>query len=388
VTCPGCGQAAEFQGYRSKRPLSLLGPVRCCRAYYYCHRCGQGSCPWDASAGLTDGRLTAGAERVMSLAGLLSDSFEEAAEKALPELCGLRLGEATVRRTTQQAGRRLGDGLRAGRAFGPPRPWGWHPDAQGRTCAYVSVDATCVLQQAKGGGRAEGRMPYVAAVYSPAPPRPGAGGADGPRPRMQARYLAGLYDLDELGLQLRRQAAQVGMEAAEVWIALSDGGSGLEEFLQRNFNRADLVVILDFWHVASYLEALARAWHPKDADASAALSEAWCHALKHRGGTALLAELRALRLPGRNPAAREAHAAAVGYLEKNEHRTDYPRYLANGWEIGSGPVESACKTVVGQRLKLAGMRWREPGTDTVCHLRALYKSEPGQWDAFWNPPLN
>jgi hypothetical protein len=60
----------------------------------------------------------------------------------------------------------------------------------------------------------------------------------------------------------------------------------------------------------------------------------------------------------------------------------YPRYLANGWEIGSGPVESACKTVVGQRLKLAGMRWREPGTDTVCHRRALYKSERGQWEAF------
>ena len=79
-------------------------------------------------------------------------------------------------------------------------------------------------------------------------------------------------------------------------------------------------------------------------------------------------------------AVRQAHATAVGYLESNAHRTDYPRYRANGWEIGSGPVESGCKTVVGQRLKLAGMRWREPGTDTVCHLRALFKSERGQWD--------
>jgi hypothetical protein len=389
VTCPGCGQAAEFQGYRPKTPLSLLGPVHCCRAYYCCHRCGQGRCPWDATAGLTAGRLTAGAERVVSLAGLLGDSFAEAAEKTLPELCGLDLGEATVRRTTEEAGRRLAAARRAGRTFGPGRPWAWHTDADGRTCAYVSVDATCVLQQAPGGGRAEGRMPYVAAVYNPAPPRAGADApAEAPRPRMQARYLAGLYDLDELGLQLRRQAAQVGMEAAQVWIALSDGGNGLEGFLQRNFNRADLVVILDFWHAASYLEALARAWHPKDAEQSAALAQGWCHTLKHRGGTALLAALRGLALPRGNRAAREAHASAVGYLEKNEHRTDYPRYLAKGWEIGSGPVESACKTVVGQRLKLAGMRWREPGTDTVCHLRALYKSEPGQWDAFWNPSLN
>jgi hypothetical protein len=381
VTCPGCGQAAEFQGYRPKAPLSLLGPVRCCRAYYCCHRCGQGQCPWDAAAGLTAGRLTAAAERVVSLAGLLGDSFEEAAEKALPELCGLRLAEATVRRTTEEAGRRRGQQLRAGGLSGPRRPWDWHTDAQGRTCAYVSVDATGVRQQAQGGGPAEGRMPYVAAIYNPCPPR--AGAAEGPRPRMQARYLAGLYALDELGLQLRRQAAQVGMQAAQVWIALSDGGNGLEGFLQRNFNRPGLVVILDFWHAAGYLEKLALAWHPKDEGQSAALAQGWCHTLKHQGGTALLAELRGLEVPRGKPAVREAHAAAVGYLQKNEHRTDYPRYLANGWEIGSGPVESACKTVVGQRLKLAGMRWREPGTDAVCHLRALFKSEPGQWDAFW-----
>ncbi len=191
-----------------------------------------------------------------------------------------------------------------------------------------------------------------------------------------------------MGLQRRRQAAQVGMEAAQVWIALSDGGNGLEEFLQRNFNRAELVVILDFWHVAGYLEELARAWHPKDQAQSAALTQAWCHTLKHQGGTTLLAELRGLTVPRGNRAAREAHAAALSYLEKNEHRTDYPRYRANGWEIGSGPVESACKTVVGQRLKLAGMRWREEGTDAVCHLRALYKSERGQWEAFWTATPN
>ena len=56
--------------------------------------------------------------------------------------------------------------------------------------------------------------------------------------------------------------------------------------------------------------------------------------------------------------------------------------------IGSGPVESGCKTVVGQRMKLAGMRWRAYGTDGVCHLRALFKSDRGQWDAFWERKVN
>ncbi len=67
---------------------------------------------------------------------------------------------------------------------------------------------------------------------------------------------------------------------------------------------------------------------------------------------------------------------------------DYPRYVANGWSIGSVAVESACKTVVGQRLKPSGRRWREYGTDAICHPRAFFKSEAGQWQAFWRrtPP--
>ena len=80
---------------------------------------------------------------------------------------------------------------------------------------------------------------------------------------MQARYLAGLYDLEELGSQMRRQAGQVGMDHAEQWIGLSDGGNGLERFLTRNFPR-EVVVILDFWHASEYLSDLAKALHPDE----------------------------------------------------------------------------------------------------------------------------
>ncbi len=76
------------------------------------------------------------------------------------------------------------------------------------------------------------------------------------------------------------------------------------------------------------------------------------------------------------------------YIGKNVHRMDYPRYVPEGWRIGSGSVGSACKTVVGQRLNLAGMRRGERGTDEVCHLRARFKSEPSLWDAFWRRSLN
>ena len=159
-----------------------------------------------------------------------------------------------------------------GSTLGRPKPWDWHKDAKGRSCAYVSIDAICVAQQAKGGGKAEGRMPYVAMIYNPIPdlPKteetrlvpPAAARPSGVAARQQARYLSGLYSLDKLGPPLRKQAAQVGMEWADLWIALTDGGNGLEDFLRENFGRPDLVVILDFWHVAEYLADLAKARAP------------------------------------------------------------------------------------------------------------------------------
>ena len=362
--------------------MSLLGQVTVQRAYYYCHRCG-GTFPWDQDVGLTPKRLTPGAERAASLAGLLTDSFEEAAEKVLPELSGLHLSETTVQRTTEAAGERLGQHLDQGKVLGGPTPWSWHKDAQGQSCAYISVDATGVRQQAKGGGPAEGRMPYVGMIYNPVPELP----ADSPhvppaKAEMQARYVAGLYSLEDLSKVMRRQGAQVGMDGAGRWIGLTDGGNGLEPFVEKSFPRVE-VVILDFWHVSDHLGDLARTLHPHDEEKAKEQKGQWCHVLKHEGGEALIGILAMVPLPERRPELRAKHAEVLGYLRKNVGRMDYPTYLAKGWLIGSGSVESACKTVVAQRLKLAGMRWREPGTDHVCHLRALYKSERSQWRLFW-----
>lgn len=408
MNCPGCGQSAPFHSHRARKGvLSLLGPVRLSRAYYYCGRCGKGLCPFDGQAGLTARHLTPAAEEAVSMAGLLTDSFAEAASKVLPRLAGLHLSEPTVERATEGAGARLGSWLDGGGTLGEAEPFDWHKDRQGRTVAYVSVDATGVPQQAPGGGKAEGRMPYVACVYNPPPlpqeapqaapgpgaapqagaPAPAAQAAKKPAGPMQARYLAGLYALPLLGLLLRKQAAQVGMEQADVWVALSDAGSGLEGFLQQNFNRPGLALVLDFYHPASRLEELARLCQPGDQEQARQQAQGWCTQMKQQGGAALLEHLRAMPPPG-GQAARAKHDELLGYLDNHKHKMNYPYYLEQGWHIGSGAVESACKTVVGQRLKLAGMRWGESGTDNVCHLRALFKSDKGQWQAFWARRLN
>ncbi|HEY4565450.1 MAG TPA: ISKra4 family transposase [Thermoanaerobaculia bacterium] len=380
MTCPSCREPAKFQGYRAKSLLSLLGEVSAPRAYYYCPRCHAGHCPWDRTLGLSARALTPAAAEVTGLAGTLT-GFEDARE-ALAKLSGLRLAESTVRRTTEAAGRRLGEALERGETFGPAKDWAWHRDATGATCAYVSLDATGVPQQGPEGAKAPGRMAYVAALYNPTP----EGAPSGPSAGRTTRYLAGLSDLDAVGARLRRQAAQVGMDRAERWIALSDGGSGLERFFAVQFPRAECII--DFWHVAGYLAALGAALHPEDEAGARSWTEAICHRLKHEGGAAVLSELEGLGLQRRRGTVRAEAERVLTYFRNQVHRMDYPRYRAQGWQIGSGPVESACKAVVGMRLKGAGMRWGEAGTDAVCHLRALWCSGDGQWDAFWKAHPN
>jgi hypothetical protein len=129
----------------------------------------------------------------------------------------------------------------------------------------------------------------------------------------------------------------------------SCGGSGLEACLRRHFPRVE-AVILDFYHAAEYLSDLAQAWHGAETPAAATVGQQWCHQLKHQGGQAMLATLQGLDLRGRSAAARECYRATVRYVKNHLQRMDYPTYQAKGWQSGSGPVESACKRVVGQRL--------------------------------------
>ena len=70
------------------------------------------------------------------------------------------------------------------------------------------------------------------------------------------------------------------------------------------------------------------------------------------------------------------------YLENNQTRMDYPRYRELGLPIGSGEVEAQCKTLVGARCKLAGMRnWKYAGAEDVLRLRAALQD--GSYDRLW-----
>ena len=375
MSCPHCREAARCVGYRDKSVVSLLGELRLSRGYYHCKHCSAGHLPWDETLRLSAQALTPAAEEVTALAGI-QESFGKAAERTLRKLAGIRLCESTVERSTEAAGARLGAALEAKAVFGEARRWTWNRDRNGKTCAYVSVDATGILMQGPEGCKIEGRMVNVGMIYNPQPRDDDEEALS--KPCDGVRYLAGLYKLDELGELLRRQGAQVGMNDAEQWIALSDGGNGLEEFFDVFFPRA--IKILDFQHAVGYL---APAKQMRPGPPGDRLLSAWCHTLKHAGATTLIRILERLDVRKMSDEVRAEHTRTVNYIRSNQHRMNYPEYLRQGWQIATGAVESACKNVVNQRLCQGGMRWGEEGSDAVAHLRALYRSDPDQWDGFW-----
>lgn len=356
--------------------VSLLGEIRIPRGYYPCEHCHQGSFPWEKTLGLSSLRLTPGAEEVVTLAGI-QESFGKAADITLKKLSGIGLCESTVQRTTEAAGERLGQALEDGEVFGPKSQWDWHRDAEGISCAYVSIDATGIMMQGENGAKADGRMAYVGMIYNPQPRTPDEEALS--KPCDGVRYLAGHYTLEELGPQMRRQAGHVGMQAAEQWLVLTDGGNGLENWAEVNFPGAQK--ILDFRHATEYLSDFAKKY--RSGQEAEALLGSWCHIMKHEGGKAILGELEKLDRRKMKHEARKEHETTTRYIRNNLERMNYPEYLRRGWQIATGAIESGCKVVVNQRLNMGGMRWGKGGSDNVCHLRALYRSDPDQWDAFW-----
>lgn len=113
---------------------------------------------------------------------------------------------------------------------------------------------------------------------------------------------------------------------------------------------------------------------------------AWAAHLKEelwQGRSAgLVAEVREREARARSPAKREAVHALRTYLENQAGHMDYPRYRGLGLPVGSGPVEAACKSLVGARCKQAGMRnWTYAGAEAILRLRAA--QQDGTFDDLW-----
>lgn len=72
----------------------------------------------------------------------------------------------------------------------------------------------------------------------------------------------------------------------------------------------------------------------------------------------------------------------IRYIRNNKDRMRYATLRAKGLPVGSGATESAARTVIGQRAKGRGRRWRENHLRGVLTLRAHQQSE--RLACFWS----
>jgi len=183
----------------------------------------------------------------------------------------------------------------------------------------------------------------------------------------------------EAGRVMRRDAAQVGFAAADERVGNIDGGPWILNQIRRR-SMPMTAVGLDFYHLAENVHRCSRLTFG-EADATGLdWTARTLHAAKHRGHAALSRRLSDWRGRWRSAAKRKEADRLMNYVSDRREMIDYPRFLANGWRIGSGPTESQCR-VVPARVKGPGKRWDADNAEAVMALEAVHQSH--QWRPYW-----
>jgi hypothetical protein len=194
--------------------------------------------------------------------------------------------------------------------------------------------------------------------------------------------VATRHDHHAAGRLMRREAARVGLAAADEKVANVDGADWIRKQIERQGLPVDAVG-LDFYHLAEHVHAARRLVFGEEGPEGKAWVGELLHAVKHGGYDAFWQRLTAWHAPLRG-AKRRAAAALLHYVAKRAEMIRYPEFLARGWQIGSGPTEALCKTTTA-RLKGSGMRWDADNGEAIMALACLEQS--GQWQGYWRSQL-
>ena len=193
--------------------------------------------------------------------------------------------------------------------------------------------------------------------------------------RLKTLYLGRMPESGKVTLkaQLASEVAHIRQLRPNVRIvAIADAAADNWTFLETLSPETE---VIDFWHACEHLRtasdhAVASDWF-----------ERYREVLRHDpcGVDKVIRALRHLRdsaKPDRAEIERE-----LAFFRKHRQRMRYHALKAEGVAIGSGVVEAANKTLVTQRMKRSGMRWRIAGGQAVLTFRALIKS--ARFDRAW-----
>ena len=353
--------------------------------------------PLDAWLGVVRSLVSAGARELCCRAAMAGVSFRKASEN-LARLAQVRVSHDRVRQIVEAEGRAVLEATEAG-VIGPD----WTAaDCEvrpgGPTRLMVGADGVkvpMVTAAEKQKRRANKRRRRKARRRPGAPGRrrtvvrrhPGSDQGwkefkigvfyDASRDHQYAIGTAGNHDV--LGRRMRREAAKVRIVEADQRVAVSDGADWIQHQLRTRLPMVQ-TRILDYYHLMQHVHAAAAACFGEESPAARQWAQQASEAVKTEGASGLLVHIHQTRRSVRSPRKREALRQLDQYAAKRAEMLDYPTFLAEGFDIGSGPTEAFCKTLTA-RLKGSGMRWDRPNAEAVMALAALEHSH--LWDAYW-----
>lgn len=361
----GCGQELGYKGQQRRSQETYVGRITWQRGYYYCKTCRQGRYPLDEALAIGPGQFSDGLQSGLCRLGAALP-FEPAAE-SFTALTGVSISPREAERLTEGRGAAL-------EAYSESQlDPGWGMWAAGN-CEAEPGDPG-VWSAALDAARVrfgDGWHDVKAGVVFWAEPRWEQAGLVGGKARFQS-YVGEVGPMEQSGTRLYGEAIRRGIDPAEeLVVCLGDGAPS--NWSQFGLHFPKRVEVLDWYHAVEHLWAAGRdRWGEGSTQAQEWVAERKQELWEGR----VKAVLAALKGDQAEPSA----ATEVHYFETNQERMRYAEFRAKGYPIGSGTVESACKRVIGARLKQAGMCWTKAGAQAVLSLRAHLLS--GRWETMW-----
>jgi hypothetical protein len=214
-----------------------------------------------------------------------------------------------------------------------------------------------------------------------------------PRIRKLVRtVVATMADSENFGWQMASEVQKRGLHRAKRKACICDGQRYNWSLFEMHLVMLGFIGILDFLHLLAYLYDAAHALYGKDKAAGWKCYEQWLRWAWSGQVATLLRSLRAGTAKLGKPPAQAADtdprrilADALGYVQNNRQRMDYPEYRRLGLPISSAPVESTIKQI-NQRMKGSEKFWLEGGAEALLQVRAAYLSEDDRAERNWSRP--
>ena len=142
-------------------------------------------------------------------------------------------------------------------------------------------------------------------------------------------------------------------------------------------------LILDLFHVLEYLWKAAHVFTKEGSEEAELWVTERLRMLLEGKVLQIIEDLKKNLKEGKlSKSKRETLEKVIGYLENGQEYMRYDEYLAQGYPIGSGVVEGACRNLVKDRMEMTGMRWCITGAEAVLQMRSVDVN--GMWMKFWD----